>query len=752
MAEPLRVLLVADSDRPAESIEVELSGGGYESDIVRVDTIEAVGAALASGGWDAVLADAGMDALPLTEIAEALEERDLDLPLIAMAERAEDATIGAAMEAGAHGFVTRAAMERLLPALKRELARARQRAAGRQAIDALAENEHFKESVFSSILDGISVLDKNFVILCVNPAMEKWYAHAMPLAGKKCYEAYHGRDVPCDVCPSRETLETGTAARETVPRIGPGGVRAGWLDLYSFPLVEKRTGRLTGVIEYVRDITEHKRVVDALRESEARYRSFVESFSGIAFRGRMNFVPIFFHGAVGEITGYTEADFLGGHPTWNDVIYPEDRERLRESFEKVRSVPGWSGEREYRIVRKDGDVRWIREFVKNVCDSFGKPVYVEGTMYDVTKQKQVEEALRKSEEYFRLLAENAQDIIYRYRLKPTPGFEFVSPSATRIVGYTPEEHYADPELGAKIVHPDDRTLLDSALNSPSGANASVTLRWIAKDGGIVWTEQHNVLIRDARGQVVAIEGVARDVTERRRIEELKSDLIAMVSHELRAPLASIVGYSTLLAREGIAENKPLYDKSVGKIHELATHMNDLIESLLEATKIQSGHLQLQLDDTDVEELVRGCVDRVLMPAPGAVVFQTAPDGVPRARCDRKQLSWAVTNIVSNADKFSPDGAPIHVGIDSSHGRVRIAVRDEGIGIARRDLDHIFDRFSQADMSSARPAGGFGMGLYTAKAIVEAHGGRIDVATEIGKGSTFTIEIPVAGPSASRDAP
>lgn len=131
--------------------------------------------------------------------------------------------------------------------------------------------------------------------------------------------------------------------------------------------------------------------------------------------------------------------------------------------------------------------------------------------------RQIEAALRQSEERFQLLAEHAQDLIYRYRLAPNPGFEYVSPSATAITGYTPEEHYADPELGFKLVHPADRHLLEAASTAQAGS--ALTLRWQRKDGSVIWTEQVNRLITDADGQVVAMEGIARDVTMRKEAEE-----------------------------------------------------------------------------------------------------------------------------------------------------------------------------------------------------------------------------------------
>jgi PAS domain S-box-containing protein len=129
------------------------------------------------------------------------------------------------------------------------------------------ERERFLSSIFESIQDGMSILDQEYNIIRVNPAIEKWYAHAMPLIGKKCYEAYHLRDSRCSVCPTRTTLKTSQAAYEVVPKIGTGGEVTGWLDLYSFPLMDQKTGQMKGVIEYVRDISERKKAEDKLQSS-----------------------------------------------------------------------------------------------------------------------------------------------------------------------------------------------------------------------------------------------------------------------------------------------------------------------------------------------------------------------------------------------------------------------------------------------------------------------------------------------------
>lgn len=171
-----------------------------------------------------------------------------------------------------------------------------------------------------------------------------------------------------------------------------------------------------------------------------------------------------------------------------------------------------------------------------------------------------QQALVESESRFRRLAENANDLIYRYEFFPVPGFSYVSPSSTRIVGYTPDEHYADPLLGMKIAHPDDQHLLVTRANLDSNPNMPVTMRWITKAGETIVMEQKNTLITDENGKVIAIEGIARDITYRKKAEdELRENSYLL---EIAGKLGSIGGWSVdLLA------NKVKWSNVVADIHE-----------------------------------------------------------------------------------------------------------------------------------------------------------------------------------------
>ncbi len=167
-------------------------------------------------------------------------------------------------------------------------------------------------------------------------------------------------------------------------------------------------GRVT--VSVHTDITARKRGEEALRESEVRYRTFVQHFKGIAFRGDLAYSLAFIHGAVEEITGYSEEEFTAGTPRWNEVVHPEDLKAIIEpDHERLLSVANYSTEREYRIICKDGQTRWVHEFVQNVCDDSGRPAFVEGVIHDVTDRKRAKEALRESENRFRTSVETMLD-------------------------------------------------------------------------------------------------------------------------------------------------------------------------------------------------------------------------------------------------------------------------------------------------------------------------------------------------------
>ncbi len=224
----------------------------------------------------------------------------------------------------------------------------------REKEDALERERAFLQDVFESVQDGISVLDRNLNVLTVNSFMEKMYADSSPLVGRKCYEVYHGRTSPCSSCPSVLAMEQGKKVTQTVPYVWRGEPK-GWLEVTAYPFRD-REGRILGVIECLKDVTERIEMEEALRESEEKFRTLTElSPTGIVIYQDHRYV--YCNPMAAVITGYTQEEILS-MPVLA-FIHPEDRERVRRNVEARQRGERAEDEYEIRIVRKDGTVRWL---------------------------------------------------------------------------------------------------------------------------------------------------------------------------------------------------------------------------------------------------------------------------------------------------------------------------------------------------------------------------------------------------------
>ena len=268
----------------------------------------------------------------------------------------------------------------------------------RAHVTALAESEENLRATLNSIGDAVIATDIAGHITGMNPVAEKLTGWSREEAlGHPVDEIFriinaHTRALAPN--PVSKVLETGAIvglANHTA-LVGRDGVERQIAD--SGAPIRGRDGGLMGVVLVFRVVTESYRIQESLRESEERYRSFVERFKGIAYRGRMDFSVEFFHGAVAEITGYTEQEFVTGGIRWDALIHPDDIGHLfTEDEARLHSIPGYSYERSYRICRKDGRIRWVQDNIQNVCDDTGKPVFLQGTIYDITDRKNAEASL-----------------------------------------------------------------------------------------------------------------------------------------------------------------------------------------------------------------------------------------------------------------------------------------------------------------------------------------------------------------------
>jgi two-component system phosphate regulon sensor histidine kinase PhoR len=244
--------------------------------------------------------------------------------------------------------------------------------------------------------------------------------------------------------------------------------------------------------------------------------------------------------------------------------------------------------------------------------------------------------------------------------------------------------------------------------------------------------------------------VLEDVSELRRLQRIRAEFIDNLSHELRTPLTTISLLAETAARDAETASPRLRDR-ISKIEIETGHLTQMVNELLDLSRIESGTAQLLLDDVDVIRVVRSTVERLRLFAErqGLQIEIESPERVAAVRGDEDRLGQVLINLLHNAVKFSPNGGTIVVGVRDAADEVTIWVRDPGMGVPRADLTRIFERFYKVDRARVRGRGGTGLGLSIARHVVDAHGGRIWVESEEGQGSTFWFTLPTVPLPAAR---
>ena len=453
------------------------------------------------------------------------------------------------------------------------------------------------------------------------------------------------------------------------------------------------------------------------------------------------------------------ASFLATRPSSKDVIaFQTERGEFANTPDSVKSriLPRPIGETPNVYVRErpNGTVLEIR----TVPFSSGGVVR---TYKDVTQATRIERELSEREERFRLLAENASDIIVRVGLDTV--IRYISPSCETITGFS-----VDEMVGQKItdfIHRDDlkNTVRHFGRIIKSGQSGSprIIYRFRRKDGEWLWFESHPKILRTSLGAASEIFDVIRDMTERKEFEVqieiarqqaeasaiAQAQFLATMSHELRTPLNSIIGFSDIvLDRNDLA---PEVRRQIGLVQTASETLLTVVNDVLDFSKIEEGKLELTSNAFDFREMidavaaiVRGAADAKCLDL--RVSVDESIGG--RLIGDDQRIRQVLFNLLNNAIKFTTDGSvSIEVsrkGGDESGDRLWIGISDTGIGIPEDKLDRLFQRFSQVDGSTSREYGGSGLGLAICKRLAEMMGGQIGVESKQGEGSTFYFSLPL----------
>lgn len=422
-------------------------------------------------------------------------------------------------------------------------------------------------------------------------------------------------------------------------------------------------------------------------------------------------------------------------------------DRRREVASGLRNRHSYHGE--WTFLRIDGSTVPVQVAVCNV--QIGGKLLEHAICHDITDFLAARTVARETEDRFRAIVENSNDVIYL--LSSGGRFLFVNPSFTRLFGYDSEEVIGRALL--EFVHPEDieRLRNQRELTLQGEHNDHFEYRVRRQDGEYVHLSSTCSMVfgPDGRGYFV---GTAQDITDRVRFAEalaeardaavassrIKSEFLATVSHEIRTPLNGVIGAADILLSSEISPDER---ELVDSIHQSGESLLRIIDDILEISKAQAGRLVLTPTATDAVQIVEDILDLLRPRADEAnleLSFRWSGEAPPALTLDATRVKQIVANLVGNAIKFTSRGS-VEVHGEYENGHLRISVQDTGIGIAAEAQTTIFEPFKQADGGIQRVFGGTGLGLSICRELVQAMNGQIGVESELGVGSVFTFEIP-----------
>ncbi len=510
--------------------------------------------------------------------------------------------------------------------------------------------------------------------------------------------------------------------------------------------------------------TDHEDELNDLREAVARHQRIFHGSHGYGYfdwdlmSRRMDW-----SGGYWRYLGYTDedVDYISVSTNYYDYIHPDDVDKVRDAVSRMLKKPG-PGEVTYRTRRKKGGYIWSEIRADSVRDKNGWVLYISGIAFDVTKQKQTEQALLISEARHARIIQSSNDGIWEWAAEHG-GFHF-SNRCWEHLGYSDHDDVVNQGIDRiqawrRRMHPEDGTAFDKALASHIRGEApfDVEYRIRGKDDKWRWIRARGQMTFNEKGEPLRMSGTNMDITELKLAEErvlkakevaekankAKSEFLSSMSHELRTPLNAILGFAQLIEID--ANLSPGLQENAAEIRAAGEHLLQLIGDVLDLAKIEAGKLTLVAEKLRPVDLIKECLALVKAQAEARGVqlcLQTNDLADRIVSGDKMRLRQVFLNLVSNAIKYNREQGKVVVTCclaDEHYFRVNI--EDTGRGIPRERHGEVFQPFNRlgAELGNIE---GSGVGLVITKQLVSHMGGRIDFTSEEGMGSQFWVDLPL----------
>lgn len=519
--------------------------------------------------------------------------------------------------------------------------------------------------------------------------------------------------------------------------------------LFMAPLAYAGEDCLLTVLE---DVTERKLVEDRLRlrgqilENMAEGVSLVQKSTGKIVGANPKFEAMF---------GYEPEELIGHSVSILNAKGEQSPEETTQAIISALKKNGcWSGR--IHNIKKDGTMFWCHADVS----AFDHPQYGDvwiSVHQDITERICAEEVLTEKEEKYRNLVETSNDLIWSVNTEGE--FTFVNAAAKTILGYEPEEMVGKSLTFFKTPAQAKKDMKAFAKIKKGKKYFGYETEYRKKDGSFVPMGFNAVVHHDKDGKVIGTMGTARDISIYKRHEknlfitrsqaehtnQIKSEFLANLSHDLRTPMTAIMGFSDMILSEVFGKiGEPHYEEYVSDINDSAGHLLKMINDLLDIAKIEAGKMEIHEEEVDVSDIVDFCVEIMKPHAKSKhIELKTKiPEPMPSILCDQRVIRQIVLNLVSNAVKFTQEKGWVAIWAETKKmGTVTLGVSDNGPGIASEDIKAIMEPYVRLNNSATKQNVGTGLGVPLSKMMTELHGGKFEVESRLGEGTVVSITLP-----------
>lgn len=508
-----------------------------------------------------------------------------------------------------------------------------------------------------------------------------------------------------------------------------------WISARGVPRFNAK-GIFEGFIGACMDIHEQIVYQQKLKENEEKLNIIIEASELGNWELNLRTAHVIYSDRYLEILGYNKGAVLT-HQEILTRLHPDDL-RTRELAFKTSFETGQL-QYESRILWPDGSLHWIEGKGKVFFDEQGKPAKMIGTVGDITEEKNYQQRLIEREEKFRLLANSMPQHIWT---ATTDGhLNYYNQSVFDYSGLTPEQ--MNKEGWLQIVHPDDRDANIAAWTRSvtTGEDFLFEHRFRRYDGEYRWQLSRAIPQKDAVGNIQMWVGSSTDIQDIKEQEQQKDYFISMASHELKTPVTSIKGYVQILLSVYSKTEDTILLNSLNSIERQIAILTKLITELLDVSKIKSGGLHFDKTSFDLKKLVHEVAEEMNLINPRHKIIVSIESSAT-VNADRDRIDQVLINFLTNAVKYAPGSDTILIKSFIENNYVVVSVEDFGIGISKKDLARIFERFYRVEGKNENTFPGFGIGLFIAAEIIQRHNGKIAVKSEPGKGSTFSFMLPI----------